>query len=67
MNLVKIRKEAGLNQSQFWGSIGVTQSAGSRYETGRALPKPVKLLVDLVYVNSYNKSCDTIRKLRVSK
>ena len=67
MNLVKIRKEAGLNQSQFWGSIGVTQSAGSRYETGRALPKPVKLLVDLVYVNSYNKSCDTIRKLRVQK
>ena len=67
MDLVKIRKEAGLNQTQFWGSVGVTQSSGSRYEMGVSLPKPVKMLIDLVYVNSYNKACDTIRKLRVPK
>ena len=31
-----IRVKAGLNQSQFWSRIGVTQSGGSRYESGRA-------------------------------
>lgn len=45
-----IRKRLGVNQSEFWSRIGVTQSGGSRYESGRALPKPVRELLRLVYV-----------------
>ena len=39
------RKATGLNQSAFWSRFGVTQSGGSRYESGRNLPKPVAMLV----------------------
>jgi len=39
------RKVSGLNQSQFWSRFGVTQSGGSRYETGRNLPRPVAMLL----------------------
>lgn len=45
-----IRKRLGVNQSEFWSRIGVTQSGGSRYESGRTLPKPVRELVRLVYL-----------------
>jgi predicted transcriptional regulator len=45
-----IRKKLQLNQSEFWSRIGVTQSGGSRYESGRTLPKPVRELMRLVYV-----------------
>lgn len=47
--IVDLRKSLGLNQGQFWGRIGVTQSGGSRYETGRKLPKPVRMLVEIAY------------------
>jgi len=45
-----IRKRLQMNQSDFWSRIGVTQSGGSRYESGRALPKPVRELLRLVYL-----------------
>lgn len=45
-----IRKRFRMNQSDFWARIGVTQSGGSRYESGRALSKPVRELVRLVYL-----------------
>jgi transcriptional regulator with XRE-family HTH domain len=45
-----IRKQLGVNQQQFWNKVGVTQSAGSRYEGGRVMPKPVRELVRLVHV-----------------
>jgi len=45
-----IRHQLGLNQQQFWSRIGVTQSGGSRYESGRAMPKPVRELLRLVHV-----------------
>ena len=45
-----IRKRLSMNQSDFWARLGVTQSGGSRYESGRALPKPVRELVRLVYL-----------------
>ncbi len=45
-----IRQRLGLNQQEFWGKVGVTQSGGSRYESGRAMPKPVRELVRLVHV-----------------
>jgi transcriptional regulator with XRE-family HTH domain len=45
--LVAMRKKSGLNQLEFWQRFGITQSGGSRYETGRALPKPAKILIAL--------------------
>ena len=46
-----IRHRLGLNQQEFWGRIGVTQSGGSRYESGRTMPKPVQELLRLVHVD----------------
>ncbi|GAA5181207.1 hypothetical protein GCM10025771_27610 [Niveibacterium umoris] len=46
----EIRRKLGLNQSQFWSKIGVTQSGGSRYESGRNIPRPVQALLRLVHV-----------------
>lgn len=44
-NLADYRKALGLNQSDFWKKFGVTQSGGSRYESGRDLPKSVAALL----------------------
>jgi hypothetical protein len=41
------RKAAGVNQTTFWTLFGATQSGGSRYETGRAIPGPMQLLMSL--------------------
>ncbi|MDR0578365.1 MAG: transcriptional regulator [Candidatus Accumulibacter sp.] len=46
----EIRHKLGLNQQQFWSKIGVTQSGGSRYESGRNMPRPVRELLRLVHV-----------------
>src|SRR3954469_24208037 len=46
----EIRHRLGLNQQEFWGRIGVTQSGGSRYESGRTMPKPVRELLRLVHI-----------------
>ncbi|HXF66705.1 MAG TPA: helix-turn-helix domain-containing protein, partial [Burkholderiales bacterium] len=46
----EIRLRLGLNQQEFWSRIGVTQSGGSRYESGRAMPKPVRELLRLVHI-----------------
>ena len=44
-----IRRRAGLNQQAFWSRIFVTQSGGSRYESGRDMPAPTAELVRLHY------------------
>jgi predicted transcriptional regulator len=46
----EIRRKLGLNQSDFWSEIGVTQSGGSRYESGRSIPRPVQALLRLVLI-----------------
>ncbi len=46
----EIRRKLGLNQHDFWSKVGVTQSGGSRYESGRNMPRPVRELVRLVHV-----------------
>lgn len=38
------------SQATFWARFGVTQSSGSRFETGLGVPPPVALLLRL-YVN----------------
>jgi transcriptional regulator with XRE-family HTH domain len=45
-----LRQRLGLNQQEFWFAVGVTQSGGSRYESGRNMPKPVRELVRLVHI-----------------
>lgn len=49
INVVAKRQKLGLNQSQFWGQIGVTQSGGSRYESGRKIPAAVQKLLTIAY------------------
>ena len=51
-NIRDIRKKLGLNQMDFWSRIGVTQSGGSRYESGRNMPKPVRELLRLVHIEN---------------
>jgi DNA-binding transcriptional regulator YiaG len=46
----KLRESLELNQAEFWGRVEVTQSGGSRYESGRAMPGPVRRLLGLVYL-----------------
>ena len=45
-----LRQRLGLNQQQFWSAVGVTQSGGSRYESGRGMPRAVSELLRLVHV-----------------
>jgi len=45
-----IRRKLGMNQHQFWSKLGVTQSGGSRYESGRSMPRAVQQLLRLVHV-----------------
>lgn len=39
------RKKEGLNQFDYWHRFGVTQSGGSRYESGRNIPVPISMLI----------------------
>lgn len=55
-NPKEIRRRLGMNQQQFWTKIGVTQSGGSRYESGRSMPKPVQELLRLVHVEQIDLS-----------
>ena len=52
--LKALRQACGMNQAAFWAKIGVTQSGGSRFESGRRMPVPVALLIDLVHVRGIN-------------
>src|SRR3972149_3153729 len=52
----RLRQRLGLNQQEFWSAVGVTQSGGSRYETGRSMPKPVFELVRLVHIEGIDLS-----------
>lgn len=44
-----MRQKAGTNQSVFWSRVGLGQSAGSRYESGRNIPRPVQMLLRIAY------------------
>ena len=52
----EIRRKLGLNQQQFWSRIGVTQSGGSRYESGRNMPRSVHQLLRRVHVEQIDIS-----------
>jgi len=44
-----LRKKLRLNQQQFWERVSVTQSGGSRYESGRDLPDAVAVLLHVAH------------------
>ncbi len=52
----EIRRKLRMNQAEFWARIGVTQSGGSRYESGRTMPKPVRELLRLVHIEGVELS-----------
>ena len=41
------RKERRLTQADFWVPLGITQSTGSRFGSGRELPGPIQILLNL--------------------
>ena len=45
--LKKFRISKRESQEKFWARFGATQSSGSRFETGLAVPAPVAILVKL--------------------
>jgi transcriptional regulator with XRE-family HTH domain len=44
-----MRNRRQLNQTEFWCRVGVSQSGGSRYESGRAIPRSVQMLLRIAY------------------
>ena len=61
-----IRKKLSLNQSDFWSKIGITQSGGSRYESGRSMSKPVRELLRLVYLEHVPRATANGTDLRIA-
>lgn len=54
----------GMNQSEFWERVGSSQSAGSRYEDGRDIPRPIQLLLTLAYTGEARARNRALRQLR---
>ena len=48
----ELRLELGLTQAEFWSPVGVSQSGGSRYESGRKLPASISALLHLVHIEA---------------
>lgn len=64
-NVRAIRRQQSLNQHDFWLRLGVTQSGGSRYESGRRIPRPVQTLINVVYVHAIDLEKITPRNARL--
>ena len=60
-----MRKKLNVNQSEFWSAVGVGQSAGSRYESGRNIPRPVQMLLRIAY-GTKAQSAKQVEALRPS-
>lgn len=46
----QLREQANKTQKEFWTSLGLTQSGGSRYEKDNPIPKPIRILIFAMYV-----------------
>lgn len=57
------REKLRQNQTEFWGRVGVKQSAGSRYESVRPLPKPLATLLTITF-GTKRHADGVINKLR---
>lgn len=64
IDLVALRKKLKLNQSEFWSFLGVTQSGGSRYESGRNMPRPVSKLLELVFLGTTKNAIRKLENMR---
>ena len=53
-DLKRFRISKRESQEKFWGRFGVTQSSGSRFETGLGIPPPVAILVKLYLAGKLN-------------
>lgn len=58
-----VRMKLYMNQTQFWGRIHLTQSAGSRYENGRKIPRIVQAALAIAY-GTDKQSADQVKELR---
>jgi transcriptional regulator with XRE-family HTH domain len=57
IDVAVLREKSGLNQTEFWERIGITQSGGSRYESGdRQMPQPVLTLLRAIYIDKIDLS-----------
>ena len=45
----ELRRNLHLNQPEFWTPFQTTQSGGSRYESGREIPGPVQVLLNIAF------------------
>lgn len=61
--VLKTRKDLGINQQAFWSKIKVTQSGGSRYETGRSIPASIQHMIVLAY-GSQTEADKLVKSLR---
>ena len=63
---LSLRRKLALTQSEFWSRIKVTQSGGSRFESGRNLPQPVRLLLHFAYAPAA-QALALLHQLRIAK
>jgi transcriptional regulator with XRE-family HTH domain len=56
-----LRNRLGVSQRKFWKRLGISQSGGSRYECGRAIPRTVYLLMELAYSDDPEKTFKQVR------
>lgn len=61
--VLALRKNAQLNQREFWAHFQTTQSGGSRYESGREIPRPIQLLLNIAF-GTEAKSAEKVATLR---
>ncbi|MEM5346011.1 helix-turn-helix transcriptional regulator [Paraburkholderia azotifigens] len=50
--IIAYRKKKKESQRQFWARFGVTQSRGSRFESGAEIPAPVSILLGLYFTKT---------------
>lgn len=50
--IIAYRKRKKESQRQFWARFGVTQSRGSRFESGAEIPAPVSILLGLYFTKT---------------
>ncbi|RFU48883.1 XRE family transcriptional regulator [Paraburkholderia sp. DHOC27] len=54
--IIAFRKNRKESQRRFWARFGVTQSRGSRFESGAEIPPPVSILLGLYLTKTITDS-----------
>ena len=64
-----LRRELHLNQYEFWTPFQSTQSGGSRYESGREIPAPLQMLLNIAFGTDAKAAAifDELRQFRHPK